>query len=108
MLKALRMNICLIIHPLQILSALAAILAAILWIFASIKKAPAATEFTQFRMEELRGDILKPLRKQSQALAVQSRLNAFAALAAAVAALCQFALTYLPSCSWDGWGGPLA
>ena len=96
------MDLCLLVRALQIISAFAAIGAAFLWIAASVKSAPMPTEFTQYRMEELHGDILKPLRKQSQAIAAQSRLNAHAALMAATAALSQLALTFLPTClHWD-------
>jgi hypothetical protein len=95
-------NLCQLVFPLQIASAASAIAAAGLWLAASIKKAPAPTEFTQYRMKELKGDVLKLLRRQAQAIAVQSRLNALAAACAAIAGISQLALTYLPSCWWGG------
>jgi hypothetical protein len=97
------MNWCLLVYPLQVFSAAAAIGAAGFWFFASVKKAPPPTEFTQHRMEALSGNVLMPLRKQSQVLAAQSRLNAWAALLAGLASLSQLALTFLPSCWWGGW-----
>jgi hypothetical protein len=93
------MNPCLFVHPLQIVSALLALLAAGLWIAASVTRLPSAKEFTQQRLDEY-NNIIRSLRKQSQVLAKQSGLNAYAAMAAAGAAICQFALAFLPTC----WG----
>jgi hypothetical protein len=94
-------NPCLYVHPLQALSALTAFMAAILWLWASMKEVP--DEFNQKRMEELNGDIPPVLRRQSKALAIQGRINAWAAFFAGIAALFQIVLAYMPACSWGGW-----
>jgi hypothetical protein len=95
------MNSCLYVFPLQIISALAAFLAAALWLMASLKEVP--DEFSQKRMEDLRGDILSVLSKQSKALSAQGKLNARAAACAGLAALTQIVLAFMPACSWGGW-----
>jgi hypothetical protein len=94
-------NACLYIFPLQIFSAFTAFLAAAFWLMASLKKVP--DEFNQPRLEELKGDILSVLSKQSKALSVQGRLNARAAACAGLAALTQIMLAFMPSCWWGGW-----
>jgi len=53
-------------------------------------------------MQELSGDILSVLRRQSKAPAIQGRINAWAAIAG-FSAVFQIVLAYLPSCSWGGW-----
>jgi len=95
------MNQCLYIFPLQIISALAAFLAAAFWLMASLKEVP--DEFSQQKMGELKGDILSVLSKQSKALSVQGKLNARAAACAGLAALAQIVLAFMPACS--SWGG---
>jgi hypothetical protein len=98
----LEMALCSLVFPLQVVSAIAAVIAAAVWGFASVQKSPPAADFAQDRVGELNGDILDLLRQQSSALASQSRLNAWAAGAAAIAAICQLALAWMPSCS--AWG----
>jgi hypothetical protein len=93
------MNICPLVHPLQIISAILALVAAGLWILASITPTISPKEFTQDRLEEY-NNVVRSLRRQTQVLAKQSRLNAFAAFFAALAAIGQFTLAFFPTC----WG----
>jgi hypothetical protein len=94
-------NPCFYIFPLQILSAFTAFLAAAFWLAASLKKVP--DEFNRQRLEELNGDIVSVLSRQSKALSVQGKLNARAAACAGLAALTQITLAFMPACWWGGW-----
>jgi hypothetical protein len=94
-------NPCVYIFPLQIFSAITAFLAATFWLKASLKKVP--DEFNQQRIEELKGDILPVLSRQSKALSIQGTLNARAAACAGLAALTQIVLAFMPTCWWGGW-----
>jgi hypothetical protein len=76
-------------------------MAAACWLMASLQEVP--DEFSQQRMEELKGDILPMISKLSKALSVQGKLNARAAACAGLAALTHIVLALLPTCSWGGW-----
>ena len=91
-------GICMVEFPTQIGSVACAFAAAIIWWRASRKKVPS--ELTQTRVEAMHGDIVPVLDKLMVAIASQSRLNALAAGFAAVAAILQVALAFMPTC----WG----
>jgi hypothetical protein len=91
-------NPCNYVLPLQLLSAIVAIMAAVFWFRASVKKVP--NEFNQDRLKELNGDILAVLSDQSVAMARQGKLNAWAAFFAGCAAILQIPIAFLPTC----WG----
>ena len=88
-------GICIVEFQTQIMSAACAFAAAIIWWRASRKKAPS--ELTQAHVEAVHGDIIPILDKLMVAVASQSRLNALAAGFAAVAAILQVALTFMPT-----------
>ena len=91
-------NPCNYVLPLQLLSAIAAIMAAVFWFRTSVKKVP--NKFNQDRLKELNGDILAVLSDQSVAMARQGELNAWAAFFAGCAAILQIPIAFLPTC----WG----
>jgi len=85
--------ICGIEHIIQAASGACALIAAINWLKASLLKFPATGTYAN--IDEVYG-----------LLSRQSRLNAYAAGFAAVAAILQFPLAFMPSC-WSGapWFG---
>jgi hypothetical protein len=96
---------CEVEYWLQLASGVLAGVAALIWFFASRVEAPA--ELTRQHVRDVQGDIIPILDRLLGAVARQSRLNATAALFAALAALCQFVHAFMPSC-WSGmpWVAP--
>ena len=92
------MNICTVAHYSQIIGALFGISAAAVWWKASRVK--ATSNLTQEDMSASGGDIVSPLGKLMQSAAEQSRLNALAALLAAIAAVLSLWQAFMPTC----WG----
>jgi hypothetical protein len=80
-------SICTLAHPLQFGSDFFAVLAAITWLWASRVK--GLSESAQEQMTALHGDVLPVLERLMTSVAKQSKLNASAALFAALSAFCQ-------------------
>lgn len=64
-------TLCQLVLPLQFLSAASAVGAAAPWFAASVKKSPPPTDFTQYRMEELR-EIFQSKRRPSRCRAAST------------------------------------
>jgi len=92
-------NICTVEHWFQFASGVFAMIAAIIWLLASRLRAPS--ELTQRHVLDVQGDIIPILDRLMKAVASQSRMNAWAALFAALAAFCQLPQAFMPTC-WSG------
>ena len=80
----------------KIVSGMLALLAAGVWLAAWWVKSPPPVSVDQMR--QTHGDIITPIANLMGALARQSALNGWAALLAALAALFQVALAFMPTC----------
>jgi hypothetical protein len=90
--------VCKIEHALQIASGIFALAAAIVWLRASLTK--GAPDFTTNSVVA-QGGLTSLFDGLLRAVAKQSRLNAIAALLAALAAFCAFPQAFMPTC-WSG------
>jgi hypothetical protein len=88
-------NLCTVEHGLQLISAVLAALAALTWLWASRMKAP---KFTEEEAQALYDAPIPILVTLVRVIARQSRMNALAAVFAALAALCQIPLAFMPTC----------
>jgi hypothetical protein len=89
-------NLCIVEHWLQFASGGFAALAAFMWFWASTIKAP--TKFTEQEMQARYGAPIPAIAHIIRLATRQSRLNAFAALFAGVAAICQIPQAFMPTC----------
>ncbi len=93
-----QLNICTIAHYSQVAGAIFGLIAAAVWLLASLVKAPP--ELTQNDMIASNGDIIPVLDRLMRAVATQSELNAQAALLTAIAAALSLWQAFMPTC----WG----
>jgi hypothetical protein len=90
--------ICTIAFLIKLGSPISGISAAAIWWLASRVKTPP--ELTQEHVVKVQGDVVPIFDQLMRGVARQSKLNALAAMLAAVAAILQVADAFMPTC----WG----